>query len=193
MRIKTILRLLSLFLFTSCATRPPTYVELSDNDPANLIAMQDSLILAEPENVELLAVLSQAHVKIALDAMANDDVAGAMESFNSSLKLNKNNKIANYHFALQSGHKYLKKGSRMALWDAIEQYSRAGRFILGEGEPFYWIGRAYEKKDDQDFDLIVESFDKAITLGLPNELRIDCLMRREAVLKRKRVFEEFWR
>jgi hypothetical protein len=88
---------------------------MADNDPIQLIAMQDSLILAEPENGELLVGLSQAHVNIALKAMANADVAGAMESFNSSLKLNKSNKIANYHLALQSGHKNFIKGSRMAL------------------------------------------------------------------------------
>ena len=185
--------LLSLGLLASCVTRPPTYIEMADNDPIQLIAMQDSLILAEPENGELLVALSQAHVNIALKAMANADVAGAMESFNSSLKLNKSNKIANYFLALQSGHKNFKKGSRMALWDAIEQYSQAARYKFETGEPFYWIGRADEKKDDQDFELIIEAFDKALALELSSELRIDCLVHRDNVLKRKQVFDEFWK
>jgi tetratricopeptide (TPR) repeat protein len=193
--MKTQLSILTLLLYllVSCTEKPPLYIEIAENEPQKLIAIQDSLLIAEPNNLQLRNALAQAHINVALISLNKNNDTEAITSLQKSLELDEKNQVANYYLAMIIGLRLFKKGSRSALWDAIEQFSRAARFNTTAGEPFYWIGRSYEKKSDQDFELIIESFDKALALQLTDELRNECNAHRNSVLKRKQVFDDFWK
>jgi hypothetical protein len=55
------------------------------------------------------------------------------------------------------------------------------------------MGLAYEKKDEMDFELPLESYDKALSLFLTNEVRTKVDSTREQLLKRKKTYEDFWK
>ena len=84
-------------------------------------------------------------------------------------------------------------GHKNGQWDAIQSFSRAAAAIDTIGEPHYWLGQAYEKKDEMDFELPLESYNKALLMFLPDDLRPKVTSAREALLKRKKIFEDFWK
>ena len=92
-----------------------------------------------------------------------------------------------------SGHHFFKKGSEAALWDALEQYSKAAHYESTNGEAHYWIGRTYEKKDEGDFELIIETDQKALKGNLPTDRFTDAEQRLNSVLKRQKTYEDFWK
>ncbi|GEM_PF-160499 len=180
-------------VFIGCGAIKPSLTELSETNPAFLIAKQDSLLAAEKNNPELLSALTTAHVNLAEEARSEGNYGKAQSEFEAVLKLDPKDNRARYGIAMLKGRRLFKKGSRNALWDAIEQFGKASMYRPAQGEPYYWMAKAYEKKDDQDFELILEAYDKALALELPEELRNDAEQSRAEIAKRKKTFENFWK
>ena len=55
------------------------------------------------------------------------------------------------------------------------------------------MGLAYEKKDEMDFELPLEVYDKALVLYLPKDIHTLVISNREALVKRKKTYEDFWK
>ncbi|NOZ04366.1 MAG: hypothetical protein GXO92_07160 [FCB group bacterium] len=180
-------------VFIGCGVIKPSLTELSETDPAFLAAKQDSLLVAEKNNPELVSALTTAHVNLARKAQSTGDYGKAQSEFEAALKLDSKDNRARYGIAMLKGRRLFKKGSRNALWDAIEQFGKASMYDPTRGEPYYWMAKAYEKKDDQDFELILETYDKALALELPEKLKGDAEKSRAEVAKRKETFENFWK
>jgi tetratricopeptide (TPR) repeat protein len=161
-------------IILGCTAQRPEYTGVSEIDPLRLVAKQDSLLAADPENKELVEALVSAHLVLAHHLTARGNKEAARHEYLSVLELDENNADANYYLSMARGHESFQKGRRTELWDAIEEFSRAARYAPARGEPHYWVGRAYEKKDDDDFELIVESYERAFILELTEELRKDC-------------------
>ena len=81
----------------------------------------------------------------------------------------------------------------MANSDAIQSFAKAAAAIDSLGAPHYWLGQAYEKKDEMDFDLPLEAYDKALSLYLPDNLQSKVTSARIALLKRKKTYKDFWK
>ena len=61
------------------------------------------------------------------------------------------------------------------------------------GEPLYWIAIAYTKLGDKDFDLIIESYEKALSLELDSELKVETEKKYKHAKERKKKLDSFWR
>ena len=61
------------------------------------------------------------------------------------------------------------------------------------GAPYYYIGNSYLKLGDKDFDLIIESYEKALALELSADLRKRASQAREHVLMREKKLKDFWK
>jgi len=61
------------------------------------------------------------------------------------------------------------------------------------GEPHFWIAKAYEKKDEMDFESALESYDIALKLYLPKKIKPAVINKRNDLIKRKKTFEDFWK
>ena len=61
------------------------------------------------------------------------------------------------------------------------------------GDPYYYIGNSYLKLGDKDFDLIIESYEKALALELNTDLRKRVIQAREHVLTREKQLKDFWK
>ena len=66
------------------------------------------------------------------------------------LKIDPKNPVANYRLLIYEGLKSHKKDYKNGQWDAIQSFSRASTYIDTLGEPYFWMGKAYEKKDEME-------------------------------------------
>ena len=93
---------------------------------------------------------------------------------------------------MAEGHLLQKSGKKNKLWSSIQVYNKAATTLEKAGAPHYYIGKSYHKLGDKDFDLIIESYDKALALELSTELRKLASQDREDVLMREKVKSELF-
>lgn len=168
-------------------------IELAESDPESVITRKNELLKGENIPEEIVQAIINAHNNIGNNALNKGDNITAETQFNEALKLNNNNKRAKCGLAMISGHRFFKKGSEEALWKALEQYSKVTNYEPTIGEAHYWIGRTYEKKDDGDYELIIEAYQKALKGSLTADQLTDAEKRLNAVLKRQKTFDDFWK
>ena len=94
---------------------------------------------------------------------------------------------------MDEGRKHHEKEFKNGQWEAIQSFSKASAIIDTLGEPHFWIGKAYEKKDTMDYELPLEAYDKSLELYLSKELRTQILKKRKELIERKQIYEEFWK
>ena len=183
-KMKKLTRILIItILIKGCAPSPST---LAEDNPLLLVANADSLLMARPDDSELRAAIITAHINL---AKTNNSV----DHYKEVLKIEPQNALANYNINMLEGRAHHKSGHKNGQWDAIQSFAKAAAAIDTIGEPHFWLGQAYEKKDEMDFELPLESYDKALLMFLPNDLRPKVTSAREALLKRKKIYEDFWK
>ena len=166
---------------------------MSIENPEKLLSIQDSLILARGNDNGVLAALAIANNSLAEKFMEQGDYNLAATYFSKALTLNETNTESKYGLLLAEGRAMVKKGNKNGIWDAIEKYSKASSLFPSKGEPFYLIALAYTKLGDTDFDLILDSYEKSISLELDDQLRAEVLKKYEHAKKRKTKLDSFWK
>jgi tetratricopeptide (TPR) repeat protein len=122
-------------IFQGCGAGRPSLSTLAETDPQVLVARQDSLLAVRRDDPELLPALTSAHLNLAEAAQAGGDWDTALEEYAAALQLEPRNRQARYGQAMVEGHRLYRKGSRSALWDAIEKYGSATVYAPERGEP----------------------------------------------------------
>ncbi len=178
------------YWLTSCA---PTVVELAETDPEAVIARKSELLAGKSVSEEAKTAVINAHNNLGDIALGANNFDKAKKQFTESLVLDSKNKLAKYGLAMIEGRLLFKKGSKSALWDSMEQFGKASYYDPANGEPHYWMGRTYEKKDDDDFELIIEAYEKALRRALPETLKQDVDKRLASVRKQQKTYKEFWK
>ncbi|HIC38834.1 MAG TPA: hypothetical protein EYO79_05105 [Candidatus Marinimicrobia bacterium] len=171
----------------------PTVTELAESEPETIIANKEELLKGENISDEIIQAIVSAHNNLGTKALADGDYSSAELQFNNVLKIQTKNKTAQYGLAMISGHRFFKKGSNSALWKALEQYGKAAYYNPEKNEPYYWMGRTYEKKDSKDFELIIESYQKSLEGNLDENLTKDTEQRLSVMFKKQKIYEDFWK
>ena len=183
--MKSLIYFLLIFAIVIPSCTPPK--NRFDEIPAEfLLSKSDSLLKAFPQNSELINSIIEARLTIAHN---NGDLSHYFEV----LKLEPNNQIAKYYIFMDEGKKHHEKEFKNGQWEAIQSFSKASAVIDTLGEPHYWIGKSYEKKDAMDFELALEAYDRSLELYLSDKLREQVIEKREALIKRKNTYEQFWK
>ena len=181
-------------LFYSCAIFEPNLKTLSETAPDVVVAKQDSLLaLSKDKRPEFVTILTTAHINIARRAEKSGDISVAVDEYKKVLKIDPKNKTARYELLVLEGLNLYRKGSKSALWDAIELFSKATSIDADSGVANYWIAKSYEKKDSKDFELIIEAYEKALTKKLPEDLRQDAENAKNIAYKNKTTLDKFWK
>ena len=181
---------LSVLLF-DCAGN--SYKKMGIENPEKLLSIQDSLILIRGDDEGVLAALAIANNDVAKKYMNQGDYNLAVSHFSKALILNETSTESKYGLLLAEGRALVKRGNKNGIWDAIEKYSKASILYPNSGEPFYLTAIAYTKLGDTDFDLILESYEKSISLELDDKLRDEVLKKYEHAKKRKATLDSFWK
>ena len=160
--------------------------------PHKMIAMEDSLISLglTKKNQDALAL---AHKKVAISYLKEKNYIDAKAHFSNVLNYSTFDSIAQYNILMIDGHQLRKTGNKEKLWDAIEIYYKAQRFYPSNGEPYFFIGKAYQSLDKNDFDLVLESYQKALQLELSELLKDEVEKEMLSVLTRKKKLKDFWK
>ena len=160
--------------------------------PHKMIAVEDSLnsLGLTQKNQDALAL---AHKKVAITYLKEKNYTDAKAHFSNVLNYSTFDSIAQYHIFMIDGHLLRQTGNRKKLWDAIEIYYKAQRLYSSNGEPYFFIGKAYQSLDKNDFDLILESYQKALQLELPKPLKAEVEKEMLSVLARKKKLKDFWK
>ena len=181
-------------LFYSCAISKPNLKTLSETAPDVVVAKQDSLLaLSKDKRPEFVTILTTAHINIARRAEKSGDISVAVDEYKKVLKIDPKNKTARYELLVIEGLNLYKKGSKSALWDAIELFSKAASINMDSGVANYWIAKSYEKKDSKDFELIIEAYEQALVKKLPDDLRQDAEDSKKIAHKNKTTLNNFWK
>ena len=84
-----------------------------------------------------------------LKAFNQKNLTTAKSHLTRALKEKADFNDAEYYMYITEGRLLFKKGSRNALWDAIELFGNAKSLRENSAEPNYWLAKAYEKKDSK--------------------------------------------
>ena len=196
MKFFSLFLIISIFitLFYSCAIFEPSLKTLSETAPDVVVAKQDSLLaLSKEKRPEFVTILTTAHINIARRAEKSGDISVAVDEYKKVLKIDPKNKTARYELLVLEGLNLYRKGSKSALWDAIELFSKATSINADSGVANYWIAKSYEKKDSKDFELIIEAYEKALTKKLPEDIRQDAENAKNIAYKNKTTLDKFWK
>ncbi len=142
---------------------------MAHNNPAALVALEDSLSISG-FSPSMKKSLSFAHNRLGSKELETNNYEAAIVHFSHALQLSDGDTLSQYNLLLAEGHSLYKKGNKNGLWDAIQKYNKAAQLKPRLGEAHYYIGLSYHKIGDTDFDLIIESYKKALGLSLKPEI-----------------------
>ena len=178
-------------LFYSCSGSG--YKKMSVENPEQLLSIQDSLLSVRANDQIIIDALVVANNNLAEKYMRQDKNVLAIDYFKKANELNNEDIISKYGLLISEGKILIEKGNKNGIWDAIEKFSKASTLYPDNGEPFYWTAISYTKLGDTDFDLILESYEKALSLKLDEKQRIEVEKKYEKEKGRKKKLDSFWK
>ena len=159
---------------------------MSNYNNDDLVFKSDSLLKAHSNDEQLKKLILDAKI---IDLKKNLNSNQYIEI----LKIDPKNPIALYALHMQTGKLHHQKSYKNGQWDAIQSFYKAAAQIDTLGEPYYWIGKSYEKKDEMDFDSALESYDKALDLFLADSTRKMVETALKELTKKKTIYKNFWK
>ena len=175
----------------SCAGT--NYKKLSLEDPNALIAIEDSLLSVNKNNQSISDAIVIANNNVAKKYLNSNELSLAVKHFKKSISVNRNNKDSQYGLMIAEGRVLIKRGNKNGIWDAIEKFSKASSIFPKKGEPFYWIAVSYTKLGDTEFDLILESYEKSLSLELDENIKDEVEENYKKAKNRKNKLDSFWK
>ena len=166
---------------------------MSIENPEKLISIKDSLINIRKNDQKIIEALVYAHNSIAEKHMKTENNLLAVDHYRMANELNSSDIVSNYGLLISEGKLLIQKGNKNGIWDAIEKFSQASTLYPSNGEPFYWIAISYTKLGDTDFDLMLESYEKALSLELDEKQRADIEKKYKKEKERKLFLDSFWK
>ena len=186
---RTIPSFFILLVSFSCSTMK--YKDMASSDPGKLISIRDSL--DKELSSELIDAFIEAYNRVGIKAYNLGDYEKSISMFLNSQELSSGDTLSKYYLLMTSGKKKYESGKKELLWESIQDFYKASELYPKTGEPFYLIGQSYLKLGDKDFDLIIESYDKALSLDIDEELKISINSSRAEAIRRKDLLKSFWK
>ena len=134
-----------------------------------------------------------ANNNVAKNYLNDNELFLAVKHFKKSISINRDNKDSQYGLMIAEGRVLIKKGNKNGIWDAIENFSKASSIFPKKGEPFYWIAVSYTKLGDTEFDLILESYEKSLSLELDKNIKPEVEKNYKKAKNRKTKLDSFWK
>jgi len=184
------LTIVILQLFSCAGTN---YKKLSLEDPNALIAIEDSLLSVNKNNQSINDAIVIANNNVANNHLNINELSLAVKHFKKSRSINRDNKDSQYGLMIAEGRVLIKRGNKNGIWDAIEKFSKASSIFPNKGEPFYWIAVSYTKLGDTEFDLILESYEKSLSLELDENIKNEVEENYKKAKERKNKLDSFWK
>ena len=168
------------------------YKQMAISNPNKLLSIKDSLLQSN-STTHIIYSIALAHNALGENAIQEGNYEKAKTHFTKALKLLPNDSLYMYNQLMAEGHLLQKSGKKDKLWRSIQAYNKAATIFEKAGDPYYYIGNSYLKIGDKDFDLIIESYEKALALELSIDLREQVIQAREHISMREKKLKDFWK
>tara|TARA_B100001027_G_scaffold11254_1_gene6903 strand:+ start:2049 stop:2633 length:585 start_codon:yes stop_codon:yes gene_type:complete len=168
------------------------YKQMASSNPNKLLSIKDSLLKSSSKTY-IVHSIALAHKALGDSAITEGNYEKAKDHFTKALKLSPNDSLYMYSQLMVEGHLLQKSGKKDKLWSSIQTYNKAAAIFERAGDPYYYIGNSYLKLSDKDFDLIIESYEKALALELSTDLREQVIQARDHVSMREKKLKNFWK
>ncbi len=117
----------------------------------------------------------------------------AKSALNKAVQTKPNSKEARYLLHLATGLRLYKKGSKNALWEAIEEFGFASFLFPNRAQPHYYMALAYTKKDKDEYTNAIEALRKAMQVEPDSEFAQKAKKEAERITDRKKKMDAFWK
>jgi len=144
------------------------------------------------ENAHMDSLYSTVLTGKAVQFNSEENYELAMKWAKQALEFDPYNQKARYEFHMAEGKQLFFQGSKWELWDAIVAFGKAEHAQPDSPLPYYFSAKSYYKKDDQDFENIISSYEKALKKNPPPGLTKEIQSELEELRKRKKLYEDFW-
>ena len=165
---------------------------MATSNPNKLISIKDSLLQSK-STTHIIHSIALAHNTLGDSSIREGNYEKAKAHFTKALKLSPDDSLYMYNQLMADGHLLQKSGKKDKLWNSIQAYNRAAMIFQKAGAPYYYIGNSYLKLGDKDFDLIIESYEKALALDLSADLRERVIQARKHASAREKKLKDFWK
>ena len=122
----------------------------------------DTHSLGKLDSIQVRSELSTVELQKGINLFEAYNYSKSLEHFEKSLSYKQDNIDSKYYQSLTNGAILYNKGSKKQLWDSIEHFGKAMMYRPNSGEPHFYMGMAYEKKDRREFDSAIEQYKLAI-------------------------------
>ena len=144
------------------------------------------------ENARIDSLYSTVLTEKAEQFNTEEDYELAMKWAKQALEFDPYNQKARYEYHMAEGKQLYFQGSKWELWDAIVAFGKAEHAQPENPMPYYFSAKSFHKKDDQDFENIISSYEKALKKDPPPELKKEIQSELEELRRRKKLYEDFW-
>jgi len=135
---------------------------------------------------------SDQHLDRARSAVEAKRYAEASRALEKALETTPDHEDALYLSHMVKGHRLYRKGSVSELWDAIAEYGYAATLRPDLGEPHYYMARAYNKKDRDEFSNAISAYEKAAEVEPDGPLAGEARAAAAELRRREKLLREFW-
>ncbi|NOZ60429.1 MAG: tetratricopeptide repeat protein [Calditrichaeota bacterium] len=109
-----------------------------------------------------------------------------------AINLQRDHSEANYYYHMAQGKILFRKGSKSALWDAIEHFGKAMMIHEEFAAPHFYMAQAYEKKDRNEFDNAISEYKLALEKEPSGKYAKKCKRKIRELTARRNKLRRFW-
>ncbi len=180
--------------------RGKLYEELGELD---LAAKDDrAVIKLNPQRTDLKKKIglfenrrkeSEMWTKNAVSQLQRRRYLKSIEYLKKALTLKPDNERAQYLLYMAKGRYYYRRGSLARIWDAIEEFGKASALEPQNPEPYFYMAKAYYKKDKRDYEDPIREYEEVVKLA-PQSSYAKIAKREIRKLKKlQKVWKRFWK
>ena len=159
-------------------------------------AQTDSLVVAIVElKIDSLterAAKARQYYEKGKKAAERQQFKSARELFSRALDLKPDYQQAEYAFHMAAGRYEYKENRGEDLWEAIEHFGRASSVYPDRGEPHYFLGLAYHKKDKDEYSNAISEFEIAAEKDPDGPYARKALKKATELRAHRKKMREFW-
>lgn len=186
-------------VFDVYLTRAHVYVDIALLEKARTqLDRAEDIAKNDPRPGELRGEISQREQEAAAlyekgkELYARGRWTKARKTLEQATALQADHAEAMYTLHMVRGRLFYKKGSVNSLWDAISEFGLAANIHPERAAPHFYMAQAYEKKDRNEFDLPIETYQKVIALEPQSEFARKAQRRIQYLSTLKKKLEKFW-
>lgn len=154
---------------------------------------QDSVTVAKKlEFVDSLVAISDTNFEKALKFYKTGKNNSAIKYLNRAIQDKQDHKQAKYYSHMARGKIFYRKGSKTDCWNAIEEFGLAMTLMPKSAEPNFFMAKAYEKKDREEFDNAILQYQKALDKDPEGPFARASKKKVKDLTTRRNKLKEFW-